>query len=353
MLSRTELLPLVVLLSLAGGAHAAEPAAGDPAPYLGEPYVIDKVPYHPAETGMTDETGYAGVIPDSRSGIQTVLGEVYASDAVVAAHKTLPLPSYAEVTALATGRTIVVRVSDRGPLANDRIIDLSCGAARQLGLAGSMPVAVRVRRVNPPEPERGALRSGQAVAERLATPEPLLAVLRKRLPMAPRSGLGPAEACGVAETSPVPAAPKTVAVPAKPTPVPPASPPKPVASPVAVASTAPVAKPAPPPSRTTDDDGFIIEHGDGGKSVPTTVRRSEAVPAPVKPQSSPYAVQVAALTDSSAAAALARRLGGHVERSGRLSRVRLGPYADESAARRALARVHAKGYPAARLVRND
>ena len=59
-------------------------------------------------------------------------GETFNPDAISAAHKTLPLPSYVEVTALDTGRTILVRVNDRGPMANDRLIDLSQATARKI-----------------------------------------------------------------------------------------------------------------------------------------------------------------------------------------------------------------------------
>src|SRR3546814_14674210 len=75
-------------------------------------------------------------------------------------HKTLPLPSYVEVTALDTGRTILVRVNDRGPMVTDRLIGLSLGAAEQLGIADGV-TAVRVRRTNPPAAERRLLRAGE------------------------------------------------------------------------------------------------------------------------------------------------------------------------------------------------
>src|SRR3546814_10196370 len=76
----------------------------------------------------------------------TANGEKFRPDGITAAHKTLPLPSYVEVTSLQTGRTILVRVNDRGPFARGRIIDLSKGAAEQLGIraAGTAPVRVRV-----------------------------------------------------------------------------------------------------------------------------------------------------------------------------------------------------------------
>ena len=76
----------------------------------------------------------------------TSLGEPYDMYAMTAAHKTLPIPCYAEVTNLRNGRKVVVRINDRGPFVGDRIIDLSYTAAAKLDmlLAGTAPVEVRV-----------------------------------------------------------------------------------------------------------------------------------------------------------------------------------------------------------------
>jgi rare lipoprotein A len=76
----------------------------------------------------------------------TSLGERYDMYAMTAAHKTLPIPAYAEVTNLRNGRKVVVRINDRGPFVGDRIIDLSYTAAAKLDmlLAGTAPVEVRV-----------------------------------------------------------------------------------------------------------------------------------------------------------------------------------------------------------------
>jgi rare lipoprotein A len=76
----------------------------------------------------------------------TSMGEPYDMYAMTAAHKTLPLPAYAEVTNLRNGRKVVVRINDRGPFVGDRIIDLSYTAAAQLDmlLQGTAPVEVRV-----------------------------------------------------------------------------------------------------------------------------------------------------------------------------------------------------------------
>jgi rare lipoprotein A len=76
----------------------------------------------------------------------TSLGERYDMYAMTAAHKTLPIPAYAEVTNLRNGRKVIVRINDRGPFVGDRIIDLSYTAAAKLDmlLAGTAPVEVRV-----------------------------------------------------------------------------------------------------------------------------------------------------------------------------------------------------------------
>jgi len=76
----------------------------------------------------------------------TSLGEPYDMYGMTAAHKTLPIPCYAEVTNLRNGRKVVVRINDRGPFVGDRIIDLSYTAAAKLDmlLAGTAPVEIRV-----------------------------------------------------------------------------------------------------------------------------------------------------------------------------------------------------------------
>ena len=117
---------------------------------------------------------------ENLAGRPTANGEIFEPAGISAAHKTLPLPSYVEVTALDSGRTILVRVNDRGPMVNDRLIDLSRGAAEQLGLNAGV-AAVRVRRTSPPAAERAQLRAGEPVRERIATPGSLLAILRTKI----------------------------------------------------------------------------------------------------------------------------------------------------------------------------
>jgi rare lipoprotein A (peptidoglycan hydrolase) len=168
---------------------APEPAAQGVQDYpvkLGAPYKIGNASYTPEDVALYDEVGYASWYGAELEGRPTANGETFVSGGVSAAHKTLPMPSYAEVTSLDTGRTIIVRINDRGPFANDRLIDLSDGAARQLGITGQGVAGVRVRRVNPPEQDKAALRSGVAAPTRMDTPESLLKVLREKLGKLPR-----------------------------------------------------------------------------------------------------------------------------------------------------------------------
>jgi rare lipoprotein A len=108
------------------------------------------------------ETGAASWYGDELRGRKTASGENFDPDGITAAHRTLPLSSYVEVTSLDTGKTILVRVNDRGPYHGNRLIDLSWGAARQLGIVGHGARMVRIRQVSPSEAEKLALRRGQA-----------------------------------------------------------------------------------------------------------------------------------------------------------------------------------------------
>lgn len=318
------LAPTLALVScglLGEPGHAGDrPAARPPAPPasdpvdLGDPYRIDGVEYRPMDNRTLDETGYAGLSADL--------------DGVSIAHKTLPVPSYVELTDLGSGRTILARVIERGPMSNGRLVDLSCAAASQLDLSGARLVPVRVRRIRPTPPEAGALDRGERAAERLPAPKPMLAALNKRLPPLPKDH-GAGDPCAD---------------------IPPASPP---------ISARPVARPAPPPQVLpapvkkpvaeipATEDGFIVEQG-------ANRRAARAASAPDAPTGGPsFAVQAGAFSSKAKADVLARRIGGHVEPAGKLYRVRTGPYASQAAAGRALATIRAKGFAEARIVPMD
>ena len=108
------------------------------------PYEVRGETYEP-EIGDVPiaETGVASWYGKPFHGRRTANGEVYNMNAMTAAHKTMPLPSYALVLNPANGRQVVVRVNDRGPFKNGRIIDLSRAAARRLGIGGIAKVEVR------------------------------------------------------------------------------------------------------------------------------------------------------------------------------------------------------------------
>jgi rare lipoprotein A len=111
---------------------------------VGSPYRIKGRRYVPREVDRYDETGVASWYGMLFHGRRTANGEVYDMEALTAAHPTLPIPSYVRVSSLKNGRSLVVRVNDRGPYANDRIIDLSWAVASLLHIerAGTGPVRV-------------------------------------------------------------------------------------------------------------------------------------------------------------------------------------------------------------------
>src|SRR5581483_3525720 len=117
---------------------------------IGEPYQINGIWYYPAEDYSYNETGIASYYGGEQQGVNfhgrlTANGEVYDMNALTAAHQTLPLPSLVRVTNLENGRSIVLRVNDRGPYARGRIIDVSRRSAQLLGFAGKGTAMVRVQ----------------------------------------------------------------------------------------------------------------------------------------------------------------------------------------------------------------
>lgn len=277
----------------AAGPAPASAASGvvDGPVKIGDPYRVGDTTYTPADVADYDEVGYASWYGEELAGRPTANGETFDPAGISAAHKTLPLPSYVEVTALDTGRTILVRVNDRGPMANDRLIDLSRGAADQLGLSEGVS-AVRVRRTSPPAAERAQLRAGGPVRERIATPGSLLAILR-----------------GKVKDLPVP---KGVAA---------------APAPVVAQPAAPIASGKAKPG----DDRFIVEG-------PGTTKPAQAV------IGGKYVVQVGAFSSEARANAAAKSVGGSVAKAGKLWRVRMGPFASDAEAQGALGKAKAKGF---------
>ncbi|MDQ6990876.1 MAG: septal ring lytic transglycosylase RlpA family protein [Mariprofundaceae bacterium] len=112
----------------------------------GSPYHVAGVWYYPLASGKHyDRTGVASWYGKKFNGRKTANGERYDMYAMTAAHTTLPLPSRVRVTNLSNGRSVVVRINDRGPFVNDRIIDLSYAAAKALGYDKKGTTRVRVQ----------------------------------------------------------------------------------------------------------------------------------------------------------------------------------------------------------------
>jgi rare lipoprotein A len=111
---------------------------------VGQPYQVDNVWYYPREQPDYDETGIASWYGPTFYGRNTANGEMYDGNQLTAAHKTLPMPVNVRVTNLENGKSLVVRVNDRGPYARGRIIDLSKRAAELLDVVQTGTARVRV-----------------------------------------------------------------------------------------------------------------------------------------------------------------------------------------------------------------
>jgi len=201
--------------------------------------------------------------------------------------------SFAEVTALDTGRTILVQVRE-----GNGLVALSSAAAAQLGAAANAPV--RIRRVTVTPQDTALLSAGQAAPTRADAPQALLVGLRRML------------------TEQAPAATKPVPAVTRPTPT--------------RAAATPPAKPAP------------------GKAQPVKIAPAQPAPKPAPAARGNLIVQVAALSNAQRARALADQLGGSVRSAGNIHRIQLGPFADRAAAERARADAAKRGYGDARII---
>ena len=131
--------------------HAAKRVTGaieeapQPGYKIGEPYQIQGVWYYPAENYQYDEQGIASWYGVQFHGRRTANGEIYDMNTLTAAHRTLPMPSFVRVTNLENGRSLILKVNDRGPFARGRIIDVSRRASQLLGFHGVGTARVRVQ----------------------------------------------------------------------------------------------------------------------------------------------------------------------------------------------------------------
>ncbi len=117
---------------------------GAPKYYVGSTYNIDGVQYTPTENYDYDQTGVAGIIPMELNGTKTSNGETYDAGQMFATSKSLPLPSIVRVTNLENCKSVIVRINNRGPFLNSRIMDLSPAAAEKLGMTSQSKVQIQI-----------------------------------------------------------------------------------------------------------------------------------------------------------------------------------------------------------------
>jgi rare lipoprotein A len=331
--SGVRILPVVVALGfiLAGCAssgpqfsenHSARHARGQPI-YRIDPYRVKGVWYTPRADYNYDETGTASWYGPGFDQHATADGEIYDMNQLSAAHKTLPLPSVVQVTNLQNGRSLQLRVNDRGPFVDGRIIDLSRRAAQLLGFEtiGTAQVRVRILKDESIQVAAAAMHGemGNVMLASAAATEPAPAPRIAPRPIAAVPSAGPAS-LRAAETV---GAPPVVA-----------PPPEPIA---------PVRTAAAPPHHYW----------------PTLIAaaHAETLHPPAAPASSRLFVQAGAFAVPANAQRVGARIAtlGKVEivqsRSGAaLYRVRVGPVTSEAAATRLLRKVVDSGYPGARVV---
>ncbi|MFC3713651.1 septal ring lytic transglycosylase RlpA family protein [Sphingoaurantiacus capsulatus] len=189
--------PLLALGLLAACAGSPDRGVGTAsgAVKVGKPYQIAGKWYHPKDDAGYDERGIASWYGPGFHAKATATGETYDQDALTAAHKTLPMPSYVEVTNLDNGRRATLRINDRGPFVDKRIIDLSRRSAQLLGVDKVGLAKVRVKRVHLTEREIARLGLNptgrgrgqqQAVQVAVATPPPVPVPVPQRITIPPR-----------------------------------------------------------------------------------------------------------------------------------------------------------------------
>lgn len=141
--------------------HEPITLAGNKSPYtvLGKTYQV-----MPSSKGFR-QRGLASWYGNKFHGRHTSNGEVYSMYEMTAAHKTLPIPCYVKVTNLENGRSVIVRVNDRGPFHGDRIIDLSYAAAKKLGYSDQGTAKVEVAVIDPADYQNNTVSSPQLASD--------------------------------------------------------------------------------------------------------------------------------------------------------------------------------------------
>lgn len=297
---------------------------------VGSPYQVNGVWYYPKEDWSYDKTGIASWYGEKFNHRRTADGEIFNLNDLTAAHKTLQLPCVVRVTNLENGRSIKLRVNDRGPFVGSRIIDVSRRAAQLLGFERQGTTRVRVQLMRKDSLRVAAL-AGRPGGEDIAGS---------------------------------PTAPPIAVASAGPAPTPPAQPSKPAPA-LADASTRPVtARPRPRRQLIADNTRAVLARPAADPAPQPVPARVDPPPplAPAHPvtlNAPQLFIQAGAFSDEKNALRLRERLRGlgtPVQVSGSavngvaVYRVRLGPAASVDAANALLNRVMSDGVIEARIV---
>jgi rare lipoprotein A len=276
--------------------------------YVGKPYQVAGEWFTPKEQPGYDKKGVASWYGEDFNRRKTSNGEWFDMTRLTAAHATLPLPSYAKVTNLENGREIVVRINDRGPFVDTRVMDLSKAAASELGYLNKGTAKVRVQYIGPAPLNDNAGRHLMAMNTELekgtSTRNLIAAADRRR-------GKPSSEPVQVAEVKPARKAPQPVA--------------ETVAYQPPPAAEAEAAVPAAP----TGEVNYYIQLGsfsDGSNAARARDQFSSAWP-----------VQFIELSGA----------------AGPVYRVRLGPISDADDAQTALSDARSAGFTDARMIKTE
>ena len=306
---------------------------GQPSYKVGSPYQINGKWYYPKVDYGYEETGLASWYGEAFDGQATANGEIFNLNELSAAHKTLPLPSVVEVTNLRNGRSMQLRVNDRGPYVDGRIIDVSRRAAQLLGfeMAGTTPVRVRILKEESIQVAEAAKR-GQS--------GPVLLAAATSAATAPPARPAPLPPLVTPPPQPIAAAP----LPDMP---PPAMRETPSPEPPRLATAA-----APPPQQTAEPQRrwpSLISAAHAEPLRPAAI--SSGISGRIFVQAGAFAVPENAQRVRAKIAALgnAQVVPAQVNGSA-LYRVRVGPVTNEAEADRLLSKVVGSGYATARIV---
>lgn len=294
---RGSVLLLGFLLAACGGGGNHRIATDNTGYKVGKPYKVAGKWYTPREDPTYDETGISSWYGPQFNGKRTANGEIFDMNELSAAHPTLPMPSFVRVTNLENGRSVILRVNDRGPFARGRLIDVSRRAAQILGYEKSGTARVRVQAY---PMEQSPLPQTQVAS---AAPVP-----------------APAPAAPPVSTAPLPSVEASD-----------------LAPPQVPAGAVPVA----------DTE---LSDGDTRWFVDKALREA-SVPLSLFVQAGAFSRQDSAEKLRSSLARIGNAAVSSVEVDGRrLYRVRIGPVATAEAADSVLNQVVALGYPTARVV---